>query len=143
MTRVAIVGVGSINAMGTGVPAFADGLRRGEVAIGDLTLFPAAGFRSTQAAQVKRLEVPAGIDPDFWLRASRTARLALVAAAEAMETAGDETETYTGGVLGTVVQAETSASARKRRRGGTDSELMLDVEEDAVLTIDGGADERV
>ena len=50
--RIAITGFGSVNALGVGVEELAQGLRAGRCAIGQLTLFPADGYRSACAAQV-------------------------------------------------------------------------------------------
>src|SRR5437867_3807411 len=87
-TRVAITGVGSINALGRGVEAFADGLRAGRCGIKELSLFPASGFRTSRAAQVCEVTPPAWLPPAVRRRAARSALLALVAAREACEMAG-------------------------------------------------------
>jgi 3-oxoacyl-[acyl-carrier-protein] synthase II len=88
MRRVAITGIGSINAHGVSVAAFAAGLRDARCAIGMLSLFPSTGYRSSCAAQVAALPLPAAIPGPVARRASRTDRLALIAAAEALATAG-------------------------------------------------------
>jgi 3-oxoacyl-[acyl-carrier-protein] synthase II len=86
--RIAITGMGSINALGVGVEAFAHGLRAGRCAIRTLSLFPTSGFRTTIAAEIEDLELPAWIPPAIARRASRSAMLALIAADEAWCTAG-------------------------------------------------------
>src|SRR5436309_2252401 len=88
MQRVAITGFGSINALGAGVAAFADGLRAGRCGIGELSLFSTAGFRTSCAAEVRELTPPAWLAPAVQRRASRSALLALVAAREAWDMAG-------------------------------------------------------
>jgi len=88
MKRVAITGLGSINALGAGVRAFAAGLRAGRCAIGEVTLFPTDGYRSRMGAQVGEIPVPAGLPRTLVRRASRTGLLALVAAWEAWGMAG-------------------------------------------------------
>jgi 3-oxoacyl-[acyl-carrier-protein] synthase II len=83
MRRIAITGMGSINALGAGVQAFADGLRAGRCAIGTLSLFSSAGFRTSCAAEVAALPLPAWLSGRVRRRASRSALLALSAADEA------------------------------------------------------------
>ncbi len=83
MRRVAITGIGSINSMGAGVGSFGAGLRTGRCAIGELTVFSTAGYRTSLAAEVRRIDVPPTVAPQVARRASRTAALALVAADEA------------------------------------------------------------
>ena len=87
MTRVAITGIGSINALGTGVQAFARALRAGECGIGELSVIPRAGFRSSRAAEVKELRPPAWLPRAYARRLSRSALLALIAADEALRSA--------------------------------------------------------
>lgn len=88
MRRIAITGYGTINALGAGADAFERGLRDGRCAIGGLTVLPAEGFRSQVAAEVKEMRLPASIPPPVARRASRTSRLALIAADEALRMAG-------------------------------------------------------
>lgn len=88
MRRIAITGMGSINALGVGVEGFADGLCAGRCGIGELSLFPSAGFRTSCAAEVKDLEPPSWLPSVLRRRASRSALLALVAADEAWSMAG-------------------------------------------------------
>ena len=98
--RIAITGLGSINALGTGIDAFAAALRDASCGIGELTLFPHAGFRTTLAAEVRGLDAPAGVARRRARGASRTALLALLAALEAWRMA-DLDEPNTGVLLGT------------------------------------------
>lgn len=86
--RIAITGAGSINALGTGVDAFAPALREGRCGIGELTLFAGEGFRTSRAAEVRDLPRLASLPRALARRASRTARLALAVAEEAWATAG-------------------------------------------------------
>jgi 3-oxoacyl-[acyl-carrier-protein] synthase II len=103
MDRVAISGAGSINALGTGVDCFAEALRAGLSGIGELSVLPNLGFRSACAAEVADLELPRSIAAPLARRASRTTRLALIAADEAWHSAGlDPTsDADTAIVLGT------------------------------------------
>ncbi len=125
--RIAITGVGSINAHGTGVAAFERGLRAGRCAVGEVTVFPAEGYRSTIAAEVPGLAAPAHLASPVARRASRSSLLALVAADEAVRTAsldaafraraGVVVGTTTGGTLGgeESVRQNLSPAARARR----------------------------
>jgi 3-oxoacyl-[acyl-carrier-protein] synthase II len=88
MKRVVITGIGSINALGNGVDAFASGLRAGRSAIGPLTVLPDLGFKSTLAAEIRELSLPVGLPPLVVRRASRSSTFALAAAAEALDSAG-------------------------------------------------------
>src|SRR5204863_463059 len=51
--RVAVTGLGAVTALGPDVDAFDRGLRDGRSAIGPVTLFDAAAFRTRIAAQVR------------------------------------------------------------------------------------------
>lgn len=119
MRRVAITGFGSINALGRGAAAFADGLRGGRCGIGELSLFPSTGFRTTRAAEARDLLPPAWLPNAVWRRASRSARLALVAADEAWNMAGCGTQPRgwsegVGVVIGTTTGGMPSGEERFR-----------------------------
>ena len=88
MTRIAITGIGTINALGTGIAAFVDGLRAGRCGIGTVSAFPTAGFRTTCAAAVPAIVPPAWLADKVAQHASRSALLALIAAHEAWSMAG-------------------------------------------------------
>jgi len=88
MRRVVVTGVGSVNALGVGVPAFLDGLRTARCAIGPVTCFDTAGYRSTIGAEVRDLVAPAWLPPRTARHASRTDLLALTAGHEALTQAG-------------------------------------------------------
>jgi len=88
MRRVVITGAGSINALGDGVPAFAEGLRAARCGIGMLTLFDCDGYRTSCAAQVRELSPPAWLPRSLARRASRSDLFALIAAREALVGAG-------------------------------------------------------
>ncbi len=81
--RIAITGIGSTNALGAGVGAFLAGLRQGRCAIGELSLFPSAGFRSRVAAEVRALPPPAAVPRAIARHTSRSSLMALIAADEA------------------------------------------------------------
>ena len=101
MTRIAITGIGSINALGAGVAAFEAGLRDGRCAIGGLTRFASEGYRTTCAAEAPAPVLPARVARRTAQRLSLTARLALAAAAEAWDGSGLVEGAACGVVLGT------------------------------------------
>lgn len=100
--RVVITGLGSINALGTGVDAFARGLREGRSGIGQIALFDASAYRSRWAAEVRRLDVPPSLPAALSRRASRSDLFALIAAQEAIGAAGlaDADRSRIGVVIG-------------------------------------------
>ncbi|MDX2166196.1 MAG: beta-ketoacyl-[acyl-carrier-protein] synthase family protein [Deltaproteobacteria bacterium] len=118
--RVAITGWGSINALGVGVAAFEAGLRAGRCGIATLTCLPDDGYRSTVAAEAPMTALPAGLPKAVARRASRTARLALVAADEAWRMAGRGDTADVGVVLGTSTggMSHGEESYRRAARGG-------------------------
>jgi 3-oxoacyl-[acyl-carrier-protein] synthase II len=93
--------LGSINALGTGIDAFAAALREGTVGIGALTVFPSAGFRTTLAAEVRNLAPPAAAPRALVHGVARTGLLALTAALEAWRMAGLSDGAEVGVLLGT------------------------------------------
>jgi 3-oxoacyl-[acyl-carrier-protein] synthase II len=120
MTRIAITGIGSINALGTGVEAFAEGLRGGRCGIGPPTRFASEGYRLTCVAEAPAPVVPAGVSRRTAQRLSLTARLALAAAAEAWDGAGLADGSACGVVLGTTTggMASGEESYRQEVTGG-------------------------
>ncbi len=86
--RVAVTGIGLMSALGTTREAVWNGLVGGQCGIADVTLFDAAGYRSTKAA-----EIPAyRRDPEFsekaWRRLSRSDQIAVIASREALVDSG-------------------------------------------------------
>ena len=101
MRRVVITGAGSINALGVGLEAFAEGLRSARCGIGTLSLFDGSPYRSSCAAEVSALAVPAWLPTAQARRASRSDLLALHAAYDALASAGlRDTPGARGGVSG-------------------------------------------
>jgi 3-oxoacyl-[acyl-carrier-protein] synthase II len=88
MQRIAITGLGSINALGKGVEAFGRALQAGTCGIGAVSLFDPAGGRTSRAAEVRGLLPPAWLPRAVARRASRSAVLALTATLEAWQMAG-------------------------------------------------------
>ena len=121
MTRIAITGLGSINALGSGVDAFAAGLREGRCGIGTLTRFAPDGYRTACAAEAPEPALPAGVAARTAQRLSHTARLALAAAAEAWRMSGLADGRACGVVLGTTTggMAVGEESYRQETTGAT------------------------
>jgi 3-oxoacyl-[acyl-carrier-protein] synthase II len=88
MRRVVITGAGTINALGVGVEAFAEGLRATRCAIGTLSLFDTNGYRTSCAAEVRSLAIPSWLPKAVARHASRSDLFALIAAREALVAAG-------------------------------------------------------
>ncbi|HSP98232.1 MAG TPA: beta-ketoacyl-[acyl-carrier-protein] synthase family protein [Candidatus Dormibacteraeota bacterium] len=152
MTRIAITGIGSINALGVGVEAFAAGLREGRCGIGTLTRFAPEGYRTSCAAEAPWPEVPAEIPVRTARRLSHTARLALVAAAEAWRASGLADGRACGVVLGTTTGGMAGAEESYRRESTGDCrrqslaswlETPVAVATDAVAALIGSHGPRV
>jgi 3-oxoacyl-[acyl-carrier-protein] synthase II len=113
MNRVVVTGLGVTSPFGTGVKAYWAGLAAGACAIRPLTLIDASGFRCRIAAEVP--EIGRGS-----ARRSRADRLALTAAAEALEDAGLGASDRSGAALvvgavgGGMLEAESWYWARAR-----------------------------
>jgi 3-oxoacyl-[acyl-carrier-protein] synthase II len=113
MRRVVVTGLGVVSPFGVGVKAYWAGLAAGACAIRPLTLFDAGAFRCRIAAEVPDL-------PEGSPRRSRADRLALAAAAEALEDAGlgrrecVEAALVVGAVGGGMLEAEGWYWARAR-----------------------------
>ncbi|MBX3025155.1 beta-ketoacyl-[acyl-carrier-protein] synthase family protein [bacterium] len=152
MTRVAITGIGSINALGVGVEAFASGLREGRCGIGALTRFAAAGYRTACAAEAPPPPLPEAIPSGAARRLSHTARLAVVAAAEAWRGSGLDDGRTCGVVLGTTTGGLAGGEESYRIEGaGTGAraplrdwlETPIAVATDAVAALIGSRGPRV
>ena len=128
MRRVMITGVGTINALGVGVDAFANGLRAGRCAIGALSLFDTRGYRSACAAEVRGLTAPSWLSRALGRHASRSDLLALVAAHEALATAHVSERAALGIVIGATTGGMHGSEEYYRRsllEPRTDSHAML------------------
>jgi 3-oxoacyl-[acyl-carrier-protein] synthase II len=104
MRRIAITGLGSLNGLGAGIESFEEGLRFGRCGIGEITAFPADGYRSSIAAEVKDVPRPPELPARLLRRASRSSLLALVSAAEAWRMSRPSAA---GGSLGVVIGTTT------------------------------------
>ena len=83
-TRVAVTGLGIINAIGESVPEFKEGLFNGKCGIGPISLFDTKGFMTQSAAQVKNRNLKALSGSRDIRRISRCDLLGLVAVREAL-----------------------------------------------------------
>jgi 3-oxoacyl-[acyl-carrier-protein] synthase II len=113
MRRVLVTGLGATSPFGAGVKAYWAGLAAGVCAIRPLTLIDAGGFRCRIAAEVPEIAMGSP-------RRSRADRLALGAAAEALEDAGlgaadrGAAALVVGAVGGGMLEAESWYWARAR-----------------------------
>lgn len=126
--RVVVTGAGVITALGQGWKTNAEGFRAGRVAIGPVTLFDVSRQRVKVAGQIGwALELPAThLNRRQLRRVERAGKLLLIAAHEALETAGLGPSTELPIVLGTTSggmslgedyyrQAIQSPSSRRRQ----------------------------
>ena len=105
MRRVAITGFGAVSAFGIGVPALWEGLTAGRSGIRTITLCQTKGLASPIAAEVPAFNPRPIVTEDQSLILDRFSEFALVAAAEAVSSAGleltDEERARTGVAVGT------------------------------------------
>ncbi|PBC80853.1 minimal PKS ketosynthase (KS/KS alpha) [Streptomyces sp. 2224.1] len=90
--RVAVTGVGIVAPGGVGVPAFWDLLSAGRTATRGITLFDPEGFRSRIAAECDFDPAAHGLSEEEVARSDRYVQFAMVAADEALRSAGLDTE---------------------------------------------------
>jgi 3-oxoacyl-[acyl-carrier-protein] synthase II len=87
--RVVITGMGTVNALAKNTADFSHALKEGLCAIGPVTLFDTAAYRTHTGAEVKNFEPLDMIPPRFSLkRMSRADIMAFAAAVEALTDAG-------------------------------------------------------
>ncbi|MFG1299834.1 beta-ketoacyl-[acyl-carrier-protein] synthase family protein [Xanthobacter sp. V3C-3] len=86
--RVAITGMGAVSALGLGITAHLDALRGAKGGLGPLTLVPHDKVKTRLAGEVPAFAPEAHFDPRQLGMLDRSGQLALIAAAEAMATAG-------------------------------------------------------
>src|SRR5688500_16639932 len=87
--RIAVTGLGLVSALGPDAQRSFERLLRGESALGPLSLFETSGARSHLAAEVTCELPPADALGANGPPLSRSDRLALLAAREALQSAGD------------------------------------------------------
>lgn len=90
--RVAVTGVGIVAPGGVGVTAFWDLLAAGRTATRGITLFDPEGFRSRIAAECDFDPAAHGLSEEQVARSDRYIQFAMVAADEALRSAGLDTE---------------------------------------------------
>jgi 3-oxoacyl-[acyl-carrier-protein] synthase II len=87
--RVVITGLGTVNAIAGSASEFSTALRKGVCGIGPVTVFDTTEFRTHTGGEVKSFVPRQMIPPEFSLkRMSRTDRMAMTAALEALRDAG-------------------------------------------------------
>ena len=86
--RVAITGIGIVSSLGVTRETTWARMLQGDCGIGPLSAFDATGYRSQIAGEVAVSELMSRFSPWQWRRWSRSDRLGVVAADEALEDAG-------------------------------------------------------
>lgn len=111
--RVAVTGIGIVSPLGTGHPAFWEGVLGGRVAVEAITRFDPSAFASRIAAQVSDFDPLDFMEPKRVRRTDRFAQFAVAASRMALDDAGfsvngmaEETGVYIGSALGGVAHAE-------------------------------------
>jgi 3-oxoacyl-[acyl-carrier-protein] synthase II len=133
--RAVVTGLGAITAAGTGVRYLRRALRGSETRIGPLRLLDTAGLRfAVLAGEIEHVPEPTRMSRSARLRASRSDRLALVAAEEAVNASGLELDhvpsnriavaigSSTGGML--EIESAYEASMRGRPPGRLRAQLL-------------------
>lgn len=90
--RVAVTGIGVVAPGGTGTKAFWDLLEGGRTATRGITLFDPVGLRSRIAAECDFDPLAHGLDPELIEHVDRYIQFAVVAAAEAVQDSGLDTD---------------------------------------------------
>lgn len=120
MKRVAITGMGVVSALGRGVPAHSDALKHGRTGLSPLTLFTAEGIGARPVGQVA--------PEHLWKseRASRSQRLALTAASDALAglTLRGAGVIAVGSTTGGIDGTEAHYLKHRGKEGAEDRELL-------------------
>jgi len=93
--RVAVTGLGCVTPLGSGAPAFLDGLRAGRSGVGRITLFDPAGLPVAIAAEAAGFDPAAHVPPKDARHVARVVPMAIAAAGEALASAGIDAERLT------------------------------------------------
>ncbi len=111
--RVVVTGIGVVTPLGTGIEAFWNGVLSERVAVGELTRFPTAGYRSRIAAQVDDFVARDHVSAKRLRWTDRFSQFAVAAARLALDHAGyrpagarDEVGVYLGSALGGLAYAD-------------------------------------
>ncbi len=107
--RVVVTGMGVISPHGQSVPTFWEGLSRGELAIGPITLFDASAYPTRIAAEVKDFRVEQWIEGRESRRMSRATQFAVGAARQAVEDSRLPLDDGAGDDVGVILGTGTSA----------------------------------
>ena len=102
MRRVVITGMGAITPLGNTVEALWKGLLEGQVAIGPITHFDAAGYKASLAAEVRDFHPEEYMDAKAARRMELFCQYAVAAAGEAISQAGlhmDQEDPYRVGCM--------------------------------------------
>ena len=118
--RVVVTGIGAVTPIGTGRRGLWNGVKRGRSAVGPVTRFDAAPFRSRLAAEIGDFDPLAHLESRQARRLDRYAQLALVTARLAVDDARlhvpegrprNRAGVYLGSALGGVAYAEEQHTA--------------------------------
>lgn len=90
--RVAVTGIGCVTPLGTGAPAFLDGLRAGRSAVRRITLFDPGALPVRIAGEAQGFDPAAHVPAKDARHVARVVPMAIAAAAEALAAAGLEPE---------------------------------------------------
>jgi nodulation protein E len=105
MRRVVITGLGSVSALGVGVPALWEGLAAGRSGVRRVTVCDTSLFTNPIAAEVPSFDPAAFLTPEQLLLCDRSTAFAMAAAMEAWSgsglTLGDGERERAGAVIGT------------------------------------------
>jgi 3-oxoacyl-[acyl-carrier-protein] synthase II len=88
LRRVVVTGLGAVTPLGLDVGSYWQGLLSGRSGVGPVTLFDATGFPSCIAAEVKGFDPACHMERKTARRSGRFAQLGIVAARQALESAG-------------------------------------------------------
>lgn len=87
--RVVVTGMGVVNPLGHDVATMWKALTESQSGVGPITIFDAAGYPTTIAAEVKHWDVSlVGEDPAYWQQRGRHTRFAVGAAKQAVAQSG-------------------------------------------------------
>lgn len=101
--RVAITGLGTINAVGISTEDFREGIFAGRCGIREVTQFDTRAFSCHLAGEVTGTNLDAGLDPELTKEISRCDILGLIAAREAIVDSGLDRSLYNQDRIGVVL----------------------------------------
>jgi len=104
--RVVVTGMGVVSPIGVGTAAFSDALIQGRSGVRRITRFDASPFKSQIAGEIREADLKPALDtmdPKSLHRMDRFARLAVIAAAEALHDSGLASRPADEGEIGVVI----------------------------------------